>query len=149
MRTIHTETGVLAPAEVVWSVLSDLAGWQRWNPFLWATGEMRLGAAVEIVASPPGRGPVRVRARIVRLQEGRELRWRSRMLGLPGLFDGEHGFRVTPEDVGRCRFEQFECFSGLLAAAVLSRSEKAITTGFTAMNRALKREAERLARERG
>ena len=56
--------------------------------------------------------------------------------------------RVTAEDVGRCRFEQFTVFRGLLSDAVLWRNRKPIEMGFQAMNRSLKREAERVARER-
>ena len=56
-----------------------------------------------------------LRPTIVKLEPGRELRWLGH-LGVRGLFDGEHGFRVVPEDVGRCRFEQFETFTGLLVA---------------------------------
>ena len=59
-----------------------------------------------------------------------------------GLFDGEHGFRVVPEDVGRCRFEQFETFRGLLVAPILWKVEATTRAGFEAMNRALKAKAE-------
>jgi hypothetical protein len=63
-------------------------------------------------------------------------------LGLPGIFDGEHGFRVVPEDAGRCRFEQFEAFSGLFARPILWKVEASTRVGFEAMNRMLKRRAE-------
>ena len=59
-----------------------------------------------------------------------------------GLFDGEHGFRVVPEDAGRCRFEQFESFRGLLVAPILWKIEATTRTGFRVMNRALKAKAE-------
>ena len=148
MRTIHTEIGILAPAAVVWEVLTDFEGWQRWNPFMRVTGEAKPDAPLSLVISVPKRKPVKLRPRIIHFEAGRELRWLGRGMAVPGLFDGEHGFRVVAEDTGRCRFEQFETFKGLLASAVLSRTEGAIKTGFTAMNRSLKREAERLARER-
>ena len=57
-----------------------------------------------------------MRPTVVKLEPGRELRWLG-SLGVTGLFDGEHGFRVVPEDVGRCRFEHFETFTGLLVGA--------------------------------
>jgi hypothetical protein len=77
----------------------------------------------------------------VKLDQGRELRWLGH-LGLRGLFDGEHGFRVVAEDVGRCRFEQFETFTGLLVAPILWMAEAPTRLGFEAMNRALKARAE-------
>lgn len=147
MRTVHTEVGVMAPADVVWQVLTDFDGWARWNPIMKLAGVAREGARIEAVLAPPGRKPVKTRPVIVRVDEGHELLWHVRTM-VPGILDAEHGFRVTPEDVGRCRFEQFETFSGLFANAIVGRAEGALKTGFTAMNRALKREAERLARER-
>jgi hypothetical protein len=49
---------------------------------------------------------------------------------------------ATPEDVGRCRFEQFETFSGLLAGPILWTAEAPTRQEFEAMNRALKARAE-------
>jgi hypothetical protein len=83
---------------------------------------------------------------IVFLKEGHEFRWKISRYA--GLFRAEHGFRVVPEDVGRCRFEQFEVFRGPLAGAFLAKQGKALETGFQAMNRMLKREAEKRGRER-
>ncbi len=74
-------------------------------------------------------------------EPGRELRWLGR-LGVAGLFDGEHGFRVRAEDVGRCRFEQFETFRGLLVAPLFFMAGAATRQGFEAMNRALKARVE-------
>ena len=82
---------------------------------------------------------------ITMLDEGREFRWTVRKA--MGLFHSEHGFRVVPEDVGRCRFEQFETFSGPMGTAMYAKQEKALKTGFEAMNRMLKRECEKRARE--
>lgn len=147
MRTIHTEIGVLAPAALVWELVIDFAGWSRWNPFLRVKGEPLVGERLEVTITPPGKRQVKMNPRVVRLDQGREMRWLGRAL-IPGIFDGEHGFRVVPEDAGRSRFEQFEAFSGLLAPILVPRIGKATETGFVAMNRSLKREAERLARER-
>ncbi|MGI9382258.1 MAG: SRPBCC family protein [Methyloligellaceae bacterium] len=146
MKTLHSEIGVGAPAEIVWEVLTDLDGWQRWNPFMKASGALAPDGQLDVVLSAPGGKTIRVAPAIVSFDEGREFRWRVRQM--LGLFSAEHGFRVVPEDVGRCRFEQFEVFSGLLAGAILSRNQAAIETGFQVMNRMLKRESERLARER-
>ena len=45
--------------------------------------------------------------------------------------------------MGRCRFEHFETFSGLLVAPILWMVGDATRQGFEAMNRALKARAER------
>lgn len=146
MKTIHTEIGIGAPADVVWEVVSDLEGWDGWNPFMKAKGKLAGGEKPEITIALPGGKFHTFQPTVVLFDAGREFRWKVRNYG--GTFKAEHGFRIVPEDVGRCRFEHFEVFSGLLAGTILSRQGKAIETGFQAMNRMLKREAEKRARER-
>lgn len=141
MRTIHTEIGIGAPAAKVWDVLIATDTWAQWNPFAKASGRFAVGERVAVTLTPPGKSAVTMRPVIVKLDEGRELRWLG-SLGIRGLFDGEHGFRVVPEDVGRCRFEQFETFTGLLVAPIMWMVGEATRQGFEAMNRALKARAE-------
>ena len=142
MRTLHTEVGILAPAERVWAILADLPRWSEWNPFVVSIeGELRVGAPLVARLQPPGGKAMVFKPRVVKLEAGRELRWLGTLV-FPGLFDGEHGFRVVPETEGRCRFEQFESFSGLLAAPILWFVEAQTREGFVAMNCALKARAE-------
>ena len=147
MKTIHAELGVGAPAQVAWEVLADLEGWARWNPVMRGEGRFEEGARPLITIANPGAKPVELRPKIIRVEEGREIRW-LRRLGVPGLFDSEFGMRIAAEDAGRCRFEQFGIFRGLLANAIVARNAKAFEMAFQAMGRAFKREAERVARAR-
>lgn len=141
MKTIHTEIGIGAPAARVWDVLIATDQWAEWNPFAKASGRFAVGERVSVTLTPPGKSAVTMRPTIVKLDTGRELRWLG-SLGIRGLFDGEHGFRVVPEDVGRCRFEQFETFTGVLVAPIMWMVGDATRQGFEAMNRALKARAE-------
>jgi len=141
VRTIHTEIGIGAPAERVWDVLAAVDAWPQWNPFARMSGRLAVGERVSVTLTLPGRKPMTLRPTIVKLEAGRELRWLGH-LGVAGLFDGEHGFRVVPEDAGRCRFEHFETFRGLLVAPVMWMVGEATRQGFEAMNRALKARAE-------
>ncbi len=146
VKTLHTEIGIGAPAPVVWEVISDLDGWAQWNPVMKASGVLAPGACINITLGVPGGKAMSFGSVVVALEEGREFRWRTRKL--LGLLVLEHGFRVAPEDKGRCRFEQFEIFRGILGGRVYSRQSKALGTGFQAMNRMLKRVAEKRARDR-
>jgi hypothetical protein len=141
LRTIRTEIGILAPAPAVWGILIDTDVWASWNPFAKMSGRVAVGERVTVTLAPPGKSPITLRPTIVKLESGRELRWLGH-LGIAGLFDGEHGFRVVPEDAGRCRFEQFETFRGVLVAPVMWMVGAATRAGFEAMNRALKARAE-------
>jgi hypothetical protein len=145
VRTIHTEIGIGAPAARVWDVLMATERWTEWNPFAQVTsGRFAVGERLSVTIAPPGKSAMSFRPTVVRLEPGREVRWLGH-LGMPGLFDGEHGFRVVPEDVGRCRFEQFEAFTGLLVVPIMWTAAAATRQGFEAMNRALKVRAESTA----
>ncbi len=138
---IHTEIGIGAPAARVWDTLIATDQWAEWNPFARASGRFSVGERVAVTLTPPGKSAMAMRPVIVKLEPGRELRWLG-SLGVRGLFDGEHGFRVVAEDVGRCRFEHFETFTGLLVAPIMWLVGDATRQGFEAMNRALKIRAE-------
>ena len=82
-----------------------------------------------------------MRPTVLAAAPSRELRWLGH-LGVPGLFDGEHRFRIEPLGTDRVRFIQEERFSGLLAPLVLRFVERSTRQGFEAMNQALKARAE-------
>jgi hypothetical protein len=142
VRSIHTEIDIGAPAAAVWDILIDTDKWAEWNPFAKLSGRVAPGERVCVELKPPGKGSITIRPTIVKLEPGRELRWLGH-LGIPGLFDGEHGFRVVPEDTGRCRFEHFETFRGLLVAPLMWMVGDTTRQGFEAMNRALKARVEK------
>ena len=80
---------------------------------------------------------------LLSLRPERELRWLGRVL-FPGIFDGEHYFLLESMGGERTRLTHGENFSGLLVGVLRSQLD-ATAQGFTAMNVALKREAERNA----
>lgn len=145
MKSLHTEIGINTKAEDVWNVLYDLDNWSSWNPVIKAHGALKLGETIKISLATPGSEPMELQPVITQLDEGREFRWTVRKF--LGLFKAEHGFRVVPEDKGRCRFEHFETFSGPLGTAAFSKQEKLLKTGFEVVNRMLKREAEKRGRD--
>jgi hypothetical protein len=63
------------------------------------------------------------------------------MLLLPGVFDGEHFFKLEPTANGT-RFHHGEKFTGIWVALMGASSFEQIERGFTQMNAALKRRAE-------
>jgi len=145
VKLLHTEIGIGAKAEIVWEIISDLDGWPAWNPVIKTAGKLAEGETVNVTLAAPGGEGMKLEPRITFLEEGREFRWTVRKY--LGLFNAEHGFRVVPEDTGRCRFEHFETFSGPLGTATFIKQEKILKTGFEVMNRMLKREAEKRGSE--
>lgn len=140
---LRAEIVIDASPDRVWQVLTDFAAYPDWNPFIQrvdgvAAVESRLAARLQ----PPGGRGMTFRPKVLAAAPGRELRWLGH-LGVPGLFDGEHGFRLEPLAPDRVRFVQDERFSGLLAPLVLPFFARGTQQGFEEMNRALKIRAER------
>jgi len=81
-----------------------------------------------------------LRPRVVRCADNEELRWRGHLL-FPGLFDGEHFFRLIEVAPERTRFVHGENFTGILvrfAGRTITRAAR----GFVYMNEAIKRRCE-------
>jgi hypothetical protein len=141
MRELDTSIEIDAPPERVWSVLTDFDSFPDWNPFIRsARGEVEPGAKLEIRLEPPGGRAMTFKPTVLVAEPGRELRWLGRLL-LPGLFDGEHIFRIEPIEGGHSRFVQAERFRGLLVP-LFGRTLEQTRRGFEAMNEALCRRAE-------
>src|SRR5205085_8505779 len=115
MRTLHTTITVDAPAGLVWAMLVDLERYADWNPFVVeAHGRAGPGARLRVVLAPPGGRRTALRPRVTAFAPEAAFEWLGH-LGVPGIFDGRHRFRLTPIDGGRgTRFEQAESFTGVL-----------------------------------
>lgn len=141
VRELRREIEIDAPPERVWAVVTDFAAYPEWNPFIRRiSGEPREGARLEVRIEPPGARAMTFKPTVQSVEADRELRWLGHLL-VPGVFDGEHSFRIEPVTGGRSRFVQSERFSGLLVAlgkGTLAKTE----AGFEQMNGALKARAE-------
>lgn len=141
MREIRTEIEIDAEAAEVWATLTDFGSYSEWNPFIVeAQGVPAVGARLTMRIRPPGGSTVKVRPRVLRADNARELRWLGH-LGVPGIFDGEHYFVLEKRDGGRTHFVQGERFSGVsvpLFGRILRKTEQ----GFEMFNRALKERCE-------
>jgi hypothetical protein len=114
---IRTERLIAASPDRVWAVLADFRRWPEWNPLnLSAEGPLEKGARVRMtfrnLAGRPG-SVIRQTVRLVACEPGRELAWTG---DVPLLFQGRHGFLLTPEGAGT-RVVQTEALSGLLPAS--------------------------------
>ena len=140
-REIQHTVDIDAPPAVVWEQLADTAAYARWNPFVRRlSGKLTAGATLTVTIAPPGGRAMTFKATVLVSEVDRELRWLGRFL-VPGLFDGEHSFRLEELPGGRTRLIQAERFRGLLVG--LSRGTLENTRiGFEQMNRALKQRAE-------
>ncbi|MCW2580141.1 MAG: Polyketide cyclase/dehydrase [Blastococcus sp.] len=136
MRTIEHTIDIQAPPAAVWRLLTDVDRYEDWNPFIpRLSGRLAPGERLTITVRPGAR-TMTFRPTVLAVEDGTLLRWRGR-LGLPGLFDGEHEFRLEPTADGGTRFIQRETFSGLLVP-MMPRVLVDTAAGFAAMNTALR-----------
>ena len=146
MSELATSVDVDAPPERVWTVLTDFDSYPEWNPTMRIRGRPNLGAHLDVELRLPDARPQAFRPTVTRVDRPHELRWLGHLF-VPGLYDGEHRFRVEDLGDGRSRFHHGEAFSGVLVGPVNRLLGSRVRRGFEAMNEALKARAETLERE--
>jgi hypothetical protein len=78
----------------VYDALVDFKSYSQWNPFIVsAAGEATVGSRLVIVVEPPGGKKMTFKPKVLVAERGKELKWLGRLL-MPGLFDGEHSFKL-------------------------------------------------------
>jgi hypothetical protein len=146
-KVLQTKIEIQASPERVWQILTDFPSFPEWNPFIRrVVGEAREGAILEVYIEPPGARAMTFRPTVLTVEPCHELRWLGRLF-MPGLFDGEHAFKIEPVNEQRVRFTQREEFTGVLVNTLVARLEEGTWRGFREMNKALKDRAELLQQE--
>jgi hypothetical protein len=146
-KRLSAHVDIQATPERVWEVLTDLAAYPEWNPFIVrAQGVVEPGRRLVLTMQPVGGRGMTLRPRLVTVAVNRELRWRGK-LGVPGLMDAEHSF-VLQSHAGGTRLIHQETFRGVLVPLVTASLDRNTLPAFLAMNEALKRRAESLPRTR-
>jgi hypothetical protein len=146
MHEIITTLEINAPPRSVWQVLVDFPAHSQWNPLVRSIeGAPRDGETLKVFIQPTGGMGMTFRPRVVRAVPDEELRWLG-LVVLPGIFDGEHFFKIEPLDGGRrTKFIQGERFTGLLVPVLRKNLDSVTRARFEAMNRALKARVEKSA----
>jgi hypothetical protein len=140
---LSTSIDIGAEPGRVWQVLTDLAGYREWNPFITqAEGVVAVGQRLTLRMQPVGGRGVTLHPTVQEVTAGRRLRWLGR-LAFSGLFDGEHAFTLVDRPDGGVRFVQEEHFRGLLVPLMARSLTEHTRPAFEAMNEALKNRVER------
>jgi hypothetical protein len=139
---IRTAIHIAAPRAQVWAILSDFAGYDRWNPLCQAMqGDCVEGSRLRFkLALGPIKAPITVD--LTTVVPERELRWTGPTSRLARrVASGEHYFVLHDRD-GGTYLEHGEFFRGVLGAGRWLGGEKLLAPSYEALNRALKADAE-------
>ena len=143
-RAIATDITIDAKPEAVWTVLSDTDAYADWNPFVRdLSGDLREGSRISATIAPPGGSAMTFHPIVLTANPDEELRWRGK-LGVRGVFDGEHFFKLSPLLGGGTKLEHGETFRGALVPVLFPMLADQTRAGFVQMNVALKARAEAL-----
>jgi hypothetical protein len=142
VRSIETNVVIDASPARVWEVFADFERYPEWNPFVASLqGQVETGGRLEARLTPPGGKSMTFKPRVLACNAESEFRWLGHLL-IPGLFDGEHQFKLEPIEGGGTRFIQREEFTGILVRLILRMVGESTRKGFEAMNAALKQRVE-------
>lgn len=138
MKSFATKTIIRAPAERIWSILTDVAAYPSWNSTVErVVGNIASGEKVTVYAkASPGRAfPLQV----TELEANRRMVWTG---GMPfSLFTGRRTYTLTPKSPGEVEFAMREEFSGLMAP-LITRSIPNLQPAFDQFAADLKARAE-------
>ena len=115
MKVFSSHTTINAPAERIWSLLTDGQRYTEWNSTVEKfEGTIAQGESIKVYAKiNPGRAfPVKV----VEFEPNKRMVWRG---GMPmGLFKGVRTFTLTPTESGGVAFDMREVYSGPLSPLI-------------------------------
>ena len=143
MKEIRTEILIKAKPEKIWAILSDFGTYAKWNPFISSIqGKVSPGNVIKVKMTPPDAPPMTFKPKVTMVDPRRELRWLGGFL-MPGLFDGEHIFKIIDHKNGTATFVQRELFIGVLVPLLRKMLDGNTRRGFELMNDKLKEMCER------
>lgn len=137
MLEVAAQKEIDAPADMVWSALTDLDRFSAWNPFIReAHGSTTVGGEVRVRVKPSLRVPLVFHANVTASTAPHELRWHGHVVA-DWLARGDHVFAIERLDDHRVRFVQRERFTGILPWLARKLVAREARRGFEAMNQAL------------
>jgi hypothetical protein len=138
---IHTSIVIDAPAFSVWNMLTDLASYPRWNPFITRIkGELKQGSRLDMEMTLANEKDISIGPVVTDVQLERNISWSDRSTG--SLFVAEHKLEIQTLAHDRVTFFQVASFTGPIVSLVEKKLETGFRKGLEEMNLALKKVAE-------
>jgi hypothetical protein len=136
-----------APADVVWEVLADIAGWGEWNPvYPEASGSIGKGDAINLTIALAGMKPQKSSAKVFHSIPGQALQFGASAFG--GLVHATRYIEIERIGPASCMVVNGEAFARLLGSTLVRMVGQKIDDGLGRQNAGLKAAAEARWRER-
>ena len=143
---IEHRIGVAAPADVIWSLISDVERWNEWNPlYPEAKGRIAIGETLQLKESFPGRTPRAIQPVVFDWEPSAQILWRTG--GLMSKIVRYIEIEALSET--GCIFANGAFFHGLMGEQEAKSQRRAIYEGYESFGQAVKSHAEQRWRERG
>lgn len=143
MHEIETSLEISASKERVWDIFTLFRQWDEWNPVITRMrATLSPGTPLSFTIAVGGR-ELRIKAEMMKVEHGRELRWRGPPSFLLGrAIRGEHYLVVEHAGIGKSRILHGEKFAGVLVPLIWKKLRADLETAYSEMNRAIKARAE-------
>jgi hypothetical protein len=139
---IHTEIIIQSDKQTVWNILTDTANYKDWNPFIVSmTGKIAVGEKL-INVMKNGKGTITFKPTVKTVIEHQYFDWLGH-LWMPGIFDGNHYFKIEYAGEGFVKLSHGERFKGILAGIIFKKIGEETKEKFILMNQAIKQLAEK------
>ncbi|MFN8394639.1 MAG: SRPBCC domain-containing protein [Bacteroidia bacterium] len=137
---VRTEVAIHAPADSVWKVLTDVAAYPDWHPYMRTIeGKWKRGKMLHFTMVPTDKGERKFSAKLLVMDAPREWAWGGAFLF---FLKARHSFVLTPNVDGGTLMVQEERWGGMFGGSYGKKYFEEACRNFEAMNRAL---AERVA----
>ncbi len=145
--TIDHEIEIDAAAETVWEVISDVATYPEWNPFvLSCQTSLKPGAPINMKVRL-GKGTQTANEILDEVTPGRGFSYRMKPPPL-GALRSYRSHDIEPTDLRRCVYRSHFELTGWLSPLVAALMGSKLQAGFDGMSKGIKTRAESLARSK-
>ena len=140
---IENRIGVKATAETIWTLLSDLESWSRWNPVeTEAEGKIAFGGSIALTEAIPGLPERRVTGKIGDWQPYAQLVWRE---SRGWQFNSVRYSEIEELAPGNCIVSNGIIFGGMRGEGFHDKHRRVIKAAYAKIGEALREASEALA----
>jgi len=138
---VEKRIGVRAPSERIWDLITDLPGWDRWNPVeTGVTGTIGFGGQIALTERIEGLPERQVIGRVADWQPHAQLVWTEKR---GWLFNAVRFSEIEELEPGSCIVTNGYLFSGLRGEGFHERHRRTMRAGCEAIAEALRLTSER------